>query len=266
MKKSINIQSKRFVTLITVVMIFTVSFSQVKPYRPGEKASYAVRYGFVNGGIASFELKSDTFKGQDVLHSYFIAYTTGVADVLYSMRDIYESYMDTVTDMPLYAIRNVKEGHYKRYNPVTFDRTTRKDSAILTSNLTGKHVTTKEIHDILSCFYSFRKNWLAKDYNFKKGDVVTINTWFCDEFYPIKLAYKGKESIRTKAGKIKAIKFNPVTEVGRVFKTNEDVSIWFSDDKNYLPVKVRFDIFVGAFSVELLTYEGLVAPLAIEEE
>jgi hypothetical protein len=72
--------------------------------------------------------------------------------------------------------------------------------------------------------------------------------------------------VKIGGGKIKCYKFNPVTEVGRLFKTEEDVSFWFSADKNLLPVKIRFDIFVGAFMVELSSYEGLVAPLEIRKK
>jgi hypothetical protein len=76
----------------------------------------------------------------------------------------------------------------------------------------------------------------------------------------------GTDEIKTKAGKIFCYKFNPVTETGRLFKTEEDVSFWFSADKNFIPVKIRFDIFVGAFSVEMLNYEGLVYPLGIKKK
>jgi hypothetical protein len=79
------------------------------------------------------------------------------------------------------------------------------------------------------------------------------------------LRYVGIEVIKTRLGRIRCYKFNPVTEKGRLFKTEEDVSFWFSADKNYLPVKIRFDIFVGSFNVEILNYEGLVYPLQFEE-
>jgi hypothetical protein len=89
-------------------------------------------------------------------------------------------------------------------------------------------------------------------------------TWFADELYPIQLVYAGMEEVKTRAGKIKCYKFNPITEVGRLFKTNEDASFWFSADKNCLPVKIRFDIFVGAFTVDLYSYEGLADTLNIK--
>ncbi|MGD0582959.1 MAG: DUF3108 domain-containing protein [Bacteroidales bacterium] len=258
---------KRLLLIILCLQIPAIFLKgQVIPYQPGEKVSWVIRYGLVTGGVATFELKKDTFAGREVYHSIFMAKTTGLAEALYTIKDIYESYMEPNDEMPVCAIRNVQEGHYRRYNPVTFDRDTRADSAILTSNLTGKHVTQKDIRDVISFYYYFRRNWLATDYPFKKGEIITVMTWFTDELFPISMVYVGTEMVRTKAGRIKCYKFNPVTEIGRIFKTNEDVSIWFSADKNNLPVKVRFDIFVGAFTAELISYEGLVAPLEIVEK
>lgn len=96
--------------------------------------------------------------------------------------------------------------------------------------------------------------------------MTTITTWFTDELYPIRLRYIGTEVVKTKVGRIRCYKFNPVTEAGRLFKTEEDVSFWFSADKNFIPVKIRFNIFVGAFNVEMTSYDGLVYPLEIKRK
>jgi hypothetical protein len=96
--------------------------------------------------------------------------------------------------------------------------------------------------------------------------MITIMTWFTDELYPIRMRFIGTEEVRTRAGRIRCHKFNPVTETGRLFKTEEDVSFWFSADKNFLPVKIRFDIFVGAFMVDMESYEGLLYPLEIKKK
>jgi hypothetical protein len=99
--------------------------------------------------------------------------------------------------------------------------------------------------------------------NVKKGETITVMTWFTDELYPIRMKYYGTEEVKLKSGKVLCHKFNPVTETGRLFKTEEDVSFWFSADKNFLPVKIRFDIFVGAFSIEMVSWEGLANPFEI---
>lgn len=234
------------------------------PYKPGEKATYIIHYGLINGGVATLELKNSSFDGRSVWHSVMNMYTTGLADAIFRVRDVYESYIDPATELPIKSIRNISEGKYRKYNEVLFDHTTRSDSAILLSDLTGTHITAKGIHDILSCFYWFRKRFMPYAYTFRAGQVITINTWFTDEFYPIRMRYMGLEEVKTKAGKIMCHKFNPVTEVGRLFKTEEDVSMWFSADKNFLPVLIRFDIFVGSFTVNLVDYEGLAYPLLIK--
>jgi hypothetical protein len=247
-------------------MISIYTHGQAGTYKAGEKVTYTIQYGFIIAGNATLELKNDSFNGKEVLHSKLSARTTGMAEALFKVMDIYESFIDPVTQLPVNSIRNVHEGRYKRYNVVSFDHKTRADSSILTSDLTGIHIAPPNIHDILSCFYYFRNNILPVDTNIKKGELTTILTWFCDELYPIRLRYIGTDVVRTKVGKIRCYKFNPVTEAGRLFKTEEDVSFWFSADKNFLPVKVRFDIFVGSFSCEITSYEGLVYPLETKKK
>jgi hypothetical protein len=258
---------KRIFYIATLMLIISSSgWGQAVSYKAGEKVTYTIHYGLITGGVATLELKSAILDGKEVLHSYLLAKTTGVADAFFKVLDIYESWIDPVTELPVKSVRNVREGRYRKFNEVTFDHVTRSDSAILMSDLTGVHVVPSGIHDILSCFYYFRNHILPIDSNLKKGELTTIPTWFTDELYPIRLRYLGTDEVRTKAGKIKCHKFNPVTEAGRLFKTEEDVSFWFSADKNFLPVKIRFDIFVGAFSVEITSYEGLLYPLETKKK
>jgi len=248
------------------ILISSSIYGQGVSYNVGEKVAYTIHYGVINGGIATLEIKSDTIDGKEVWHSKFLAKTTGLAEAIFKVKEIYESYIDPDTELPVKSVRNIREGRYRKYNEVLFDHNTRSDSAILTSDLTGIHITQPGIHDIISCFYYFRNHNFPAGSSFKKGDVVTIMTWFTDELYPIRLKYIGTDEVRSKVGKIKCYKFNPVTEVGRLFKTEEDVSFWFSADKNFLPVKIRFDIFVGSFNVEIAGYEGLVYPLEIKKK
>jgi hypothetical protein len=256
---------KRYI-LITLfaVMISFPGWSQPVSYKVGESVYYSVQYGPITAGTGTLELKPVTYMGKEVWHAKLVGKTTGVADAIFTVLDIYESYIDPETELPVFTIRNIREGRYRKYNEVIFDHTTRTDSAILTSDLTGIHIAQKGIHDILSCFYYFRNNILPEKKELKEGEIITIMTWFTDELYPVRLKYIKTEDVKTKLGKIRCHKFNPVTETGRLFKTEEGVSFWFSADKNYLPVKIRFDIFVGAFTVEMTNYEGLAYPLEIK--
>lgn len=261
--KCLNKQDMKRLILISglFLLALTVGNGQSAVYQPGEKLSYTVHYGPVTGGEAKLELIPDTFAGKEVWHTKLVGKTTGMADAVFKVLDTYECYLEPSTGLPLKSIRNIKEGRYRKYNIVLFDHYTRQDSAILNSDLTGIHIAQKGIHDILTAFYWFRSHNLPDIYNLKKGETITIMTWFTDELFPLRLKYVGTEDVKTKLGKIKCYKFNPVTETGRLFKTEEDVTFWFSTDKNYLPVKIRFDIFVGAFIVDIVSYEGLLYDL-----
>jgi hypothetical protein len=248
----------RLIALIIFAPLVTVlAKCQVIPFKPGEKVQYNINYGPILAGNAILYIERDTMNSKEVWHAALSARTTGIADALFKVRDKYECYFEPESGLPLRSIRDIQEGRYKKYNEVLFDHTTRSDSAILMSDLTGKHIVVEGIHDIISCFYHFRRQYLTREKKFRKGEIVTIITWFTDELYPIRLKYAGTEDVRTKFGKIRCLKFNPVTETGRLFKTEEDMSIWFSDDPNAIPVKIRFDIFVGAFTVEAVSFEGL---------
>ena len=257
---------KLFLICVLLYLFLLPGISQVSSYQPGEKIRYLIHYGLLSGGVATLELTTDTVAGKEVWHSVLLGRTTGMADAIFKVKDIYESFMSPETELPVKSIRNISEGRYRRYNVVMFDHKTRQDSAILTSDLTGVHITPQGIHDIISCFYWFRNHILPDIDSIKKGEMITVMTWFTDELYPIRMRYIGIEEVKTKAGKIRCYKFNPVTEKGRLFKTEEDVSFWFSADKNFLPVKIRFDIFVGSFMVDLVRYEGLVYPLEIKKK
>ena len=67
----------------------------------------------------------------------------------------------------------------------------------------------------------------------------------------------GKEVIKSDIGKIRCIKLRPQLVIDRVFKDEDDMTIWVSDDANKIPVRVQADIYVGSLKVDLSSYSGL---------
>ena len=44
---------------------------------------------------------------------------------------------------------------------------------------------------------------------------------------------------------------------GRIFKEKEDMTVWISDDKNRIPIRVQTEILVGSIQMDLTDYENL---------
>jgi hypothetical protein len=62
--------------------------------------------------------------------------------------------------------------------------------------------------------------------------------FFDDETTKFKLKFIGREDITTKFGTVSCMVFKPV-QSGRVFKEQESLTVWISDDKNRLPVRIK---------------------------
>ena len=89
---------------------------------------------------------------------------------------------------------------------------------------------------------------------------MVIQTYFTDELFPMKIRYLGRETIKVGRNRIRCLRFGPVTEVGRAFASENDMSMWLTDDRNFLPVKVLITLKVGSFKIFLQEYEGLKHP------
>jgi len=234
--------------------IFTPTVKANHAFVGSEKLTYQIKYGFVVGGNTTLSLTDTVYNGKQVFHALAIGQTTGLANTIYGVEDIYESWFDKKNNLPLKSIRDIKEGNYKHYNEVTYNR----NNNTVTSTLSGVHKVPEKILDLSSTFYYLRRVDFSK---VKEGDVVFVNMYFSDAVFPFHLKYMGKETIRTKFGKINCLKLSPIVEVGRMFKAQNDLTIWFTDDENCIPVLVKMDIrIVGAVYLKLIQYENTANP------
>jgi hypothetical protein len=51
---------------------------------------------------------------------------------------------------------------------------------------------------------------------------------------------------------------------GRIFKAEESVKIWVTDDRNKVPIQLKADLAVGSLRAELEEYKNLIYPLVTE--
>ena len=224
----------------------------------GEELMYSMRYGPIHGGNASIQLSMTRLNNKPVYHARAEAKSVGITDLLFRIEDIYESYFDPVSCLPYKAVRNVSEGSYKYYNEVYFDQ----DKNLAVSQKSGKISVPKGILDMVSSLYYVRNMQLD---TLKKGDTIQITTYFGDEIFPFPLRYRGKENVKTSLGKYHCYRFDPVVEVGRIFSSPDDMSVWISADNNCVPIRVKFDLIVGSVCCDLVGYKNLAYKLKTVE-
>lgn len=229
---------------------------QHSAFQGGETLQYLVHYGIINGGYAMLKLSDFEIKGKKYFHAVASGYSIGIADKLFKVRDVYETFVDKETGLPIKAIRNISEGNYKLYDEVLFNRI---NNTIISSRK-GKMPVSENTMDVLSAFYFARNNYFK---NLKHGDTITIDTYFDDRVLTLQIRYKGTETIKSNFGKINCLKFSPVVEPGRIFDTPDDLTIWISNDNNFLPIRAQLDLIVGSVKVDLVKFSGLKYNFAV---
>lgn len=228
-----------------------------KAFQAGEKLTYVIHYGIINAGEAKLEVKSHDKKinGRSVYHIVGSGKTYSAFDLFYKVRDTYESYIDEEAIIPWSFVRRVNEGGYKINQDYSFNHPKKK-----VDNGTGKTFDVPtNVQDMISSFYYARTLDFSKA---KVGDIFTINVFYDDTNFPLKIKFMGKEKIKVRMGKYNCLKFVPVVEKGRVFKSEDDLVVWITDDKNKIPLLAKAKIVVGSIKMEVEEYSGLASPLS----
>jgi hypothetical protein len=255
---------------IIILLIFAVTTGFVtapaqrqSSYGAGEFFKFRIHYGFVTAGYATLELKEAVKNNKKVYHAVGKGYTTGMSKMFFKVDDTYESYFDKVTGNPYHHIRNIDEGGYKKNQESFFnqgtDRVTVKDH----KNKTEKtYVVPNNVQDVISMFYYLRNHPTID--KLKVGESVAIDMFFDDETTKFKLKFMGREDIKTKFGTIPTMIFRPYVQAGRVFKEQESLTVWISDDDNKMPIRIKASLAVGSLKAELDSFKGLEHPFTVK--
>jgi hypothetical protein len=150
-------------------------------------------------------------------------------------------------------VRNVNEGGFKKYQNVTFNKTT---NTAVTND--GVFKVPSCVQDVVSAVF------YARNIDFSKlnpEDRITFSMFLDNEVYSMYIRYIGKETIKTKYGKFNAIKFKPLLIKGTLFEGGEKMTVWVTDDANHIPVRIESPIVVGSVKIDMMNYENIRHPL-----
>jgi hypothetical protein len=223
---------------------------------PGEVLKFRIHYGFVNAGEAQLEVKSDlkNFGGRECYQFVGTGKSVGAFDWFFKVRDRYESITDKQAMVPWFFVRRVNEGGYIINQNVSFNHYT--DSV---KSEKATIAVPDNTQDIISAFYFARTLDFS---NAKEGEIFYIPGYLDDEIFPMSVKFIGRETVECDKGKFRCIKLRPMLQEGRVFREQEDMLIWVSDDGNKIPVKVETKILVGSIKMDLVDYQNLANPPA----
>ena len=254
---------KRLLILITLLLIIKPLFAQNVAYKPGEHFKFRIHYGIFNAGYATLDLKTGSFQGKELYHAIGKGWTVGVSSWFMDVHDLYESYFDSGA-RPYHFIRKIDEGGYTMDKELFFDHDNQKVLVVnKKKGTTNNYNIPQQIYDMVSVFYYLRNYDVS---SLKPGDAISVDMFFDEEVYHFKLKYLGKEILKTAIGKVHSLKFRPLVQKGRVFKENESLTVWVSDDYNKIPLLIKAKLLVGSLKASLMEYRGLKYYLNVVED
>ena len=234
-------------------------YSKNDAFKFGEKLSYKFYYSlYINIPVGEIimEVKSEPKMLKEKSHYHLTGKgsTFKFYDPFFKVRDHYESYVDVNTFKPSASFRIIHEGNYNSKEYYIYDH----NKNTVTNSKKRKIPTGDFTQEILSAVY------LARTFDYsqaKIGDSFMLNIFIDDSCYYAGVKYMGKTILKTKKGSYRCLILKPILIVDRVFKSDEDMTLWVSDDRNKIPIKIYSGISVGAINVVLNDYSGLKNPM-----
>ncbi len=226
-------------------------------FKAGEELRYRLHYGFIDAGEAVLKVNTSekTINGRELLHLEGVGRSLSAFDWFFKVRDRYESYIDSEGVFPWLFIRRVHEGGFEINQDYSFIQHKNKVD-------NGKGETFEVpmgVQDMISAFYYAR----TLDFeNARKGDIFTIPMFYDNTNFPLRIKYMGKDDVSLRMGKFRCLKFVPVVEKGRIFKSEEDMTVWITDDQNKIPILAKAKILVGSIKMEVVEYKNLAGPIS----
>lgn len=220
-------------------------------FKGGEKLTFRVHYGLINA--ASITMKVDdatsSINGRTAYHVTVEGETYKSFDWAYKVRDKFESWIDNQALAPLRYAKTVRENKYFNEDLAVYMHDKKK-----LRNTKGDLTMPSYTQDIASALFYARNIDYSSAYINK---VYPIDVYLDNKIYNLNFTYLGKETLNTDLGKVKCIKLRPKLVVDRVFKSANDMTVWISDDKNHIPIRVQSDIKVGSLKVDITKHENL---------
>jgi len=225
------------------------------PYGLGEKASYVLRWGLIEGGIATIEVKDmKVLDGEPVIHYQADAKSSKVLDFIYKVHDTVDTWVGLADHLPRrQELRQNESGRWGKRVVVFnhekkavsyYSHTTKKDGQVV--EIRRDDPLENYPQDIFGAIFFYRFADSLQNLNFPVHD-----RW---KHWSNEMIFEGKERIQLPAGEFDTVRYKMNPRITGQFKPQADVKIWFRDDDSKFMLKFKAKIRIGWVTGEMKSY------------
>lgn len=260
--------------LILVLFVFSSDWvwaqTTEQPFTPGEYARYGAYYNWhfiwMQNGEVEFSVDTTHFLQQKTWHLKAVGKTFPASDLIYTVRDTFDTFSNFDTFRPVYSRRVLHHAQINSLHQYWFDYSSEKITALIKQSRQSVYSASLPLQtntfDLLATAYNFRKLDFSKLFIGQKVPFRMLIDRKIDDLY---IRYLGIENVKTRNGKeFRCHKVSVYLLQGDFFREGEYMKVWFTDDQNHLPVQVETEILVGSVKALLLDTKSLKYPITSE--
>ena len=255
------------VSHIFIAVLVLVIFTDIKPGRgqapantpiaPGETLTYDVDWSIFTAGRVVVTLVKSGKDDKDPSEVITTARTQGFASLLFKVQDEFNSFFNPQTLCSRRILKKANENGRRREINIVFntDRgvAVQDDRNLNAPNEAPKHIENKIsgcVEDIVAAFYFLRHQPLRQGQNIH----VTLNDG--GQTHDVTVEVQAREQLRTAIGNRMAFRLEPKI-FGTLYNKQGRLLVWFSDDAQRLPLRIKMTISVGTITGNLKSVTAL---------
>ncbi len=211
----------------------------------GEKLTFDVNYGFINAGTATMEVRRlIEWQGRPCYQIVTRARSSGFFSTIYPVEDSIESIMDAMGLFSWRFTKKLREGSYRADRQYSFDQ---REHFVVYHDST--YSLAPYVQDAISTFYYVRTQPL------EVGKPVFVDAFVDGRKMRMEVKVHRKERVKVEAGTFDCFVVEPMTKAVGVFKHEGRLTVWVTDDRVHMPVKMKSKLAVGSITVELTDFQ-----------
>ena len=220
-----------------------------------EQLKYRIHLGFIDAAEATIQSSAQVQQigSQQTRKIEITGKTVGILHMISPVIDYWSAYLDTETHLPVKTETRKKEGRYRKEESVLFDHTNL--IAKITSPQNTPTIKNFPIEattlDLIGGYFFLRDKPLGE---MRIGQKQKAKILVDGSIYEIWFIVKGFEKMESPWGPKNCIRTALVLPRNKLFKDENAIQLWITNDKYQVPYKMEVNLKIGFLTIDLTQY------------
>ncbi len=221
-----------------------------------ELLNYRIHLGFIEAASAQVKTNAtiSMLNNRPSRKVEILGQTVSWLKFFSPVEDYWSAYLDINTLMPIKTEMRKREGRYQKEEQVYFAQDSGQAKIHSPQNTPVDKVLaiTPTTLDLIGGYFFLRDKALNK---MSIGQKLSAKVLVDGTIYEIWFIVKGYESVSSNLGTVKCIRTSLVLPKNNLFKDEDAIRLWITQDKYQVPFKMEVNLKIGFLSIDLTDYK-----------